>query len=50
MHTREAAGGLLSPRRASAAPSACPPHEFLGSECGCEGARKGEGGHGCVYE
>ena len=50
VYTGEATGGLSSPRRGSAAPKACPPHEFLGSECRCEGARKGQGGHGCVYK
>ena len=41
MHIGEATGGLSSPRGGSGAPRACPPHEFLGSECGCEGAREG---------
>ena len=50
VHTGEALGGLSGPRRGSGAPRACPPHDFLGFECGCEGAREGQGGHGCVYE
>ena len=50
VRTREADGGLSGPRGGLGAPRACPALEFLGCECGCEGAKKGQCGHGCVYE
>ena len=49
VHTGEAAEGLSGLRGGLGAPRACPRHEILGSECGCEWAREGHGGHGCVY-
>ena len=49
-HAGEAVGGLSGPRGGSGGLKACPHDEFQGSECGCEGAKEGLGGHGCVYE
>ena len=48
VHIGQAAGGLSGPRGGSGAPRACPPHEFLGSECGCEGAREGRWAWLCI--
>ena len=50
VHAGEAARALSGLRGGSGGLRACPHDEFQGSECGCEGAREGLGGHGCVYE
>ena len=50
VHAGKVVGGLSGPRGGSGGLRACPYDELKGSECGCEEAKEGLEGHGCVYE